>query len=281
MICAKKMEGKIAQHMQILSSSTSEENVLKSLQDLNILVNSRSLNSQQLLALISPNLLFRRLALNHTNEVSSLTALLKKLLDYMKPETVITEYEVEAMQGVNHPSIEVRELCLHQVERCVQTNSGALKVIQNLDLVNFVIRNLGHSHMSCAKIASSILLSISRHGDGLALLLNSHSQAEFSEIMKGSATISFRVYELCIKIFEASQQAYEELRPIFISLASQIESEDVLVQMNCIELLTDLVSINEVAYQFPEETGVNQKLYAILTSIESNPLAGLLVPGKL
>ena len=274
------MEGKIAEHMRILSCSTSGENVLKSLQDLNILVNSRSLSSEQLLALISPNLLFRRLALNHTSEMSYLTTLLKKLLDYMKPENVITEYEVEAMQGVNHPAIEVRELCLHQVERSVKTNSGAMKVIQNLDLVNFVIRNLAHSDMSCAKIASSILLSISRHGDGLALLLDAHAHAEFSEIMKESPTVSFRVYELCVKIFEANQQAYEELRPIFISLASEIESEDVLLQMNCIELLTDLISINEVAYQFPEETGINQKLYSVLTSVESNPLAALLIPGK-
>jgi hypothetical protein len=275
------MEAKIAQHVQIISGSTSGENVLKSLQDLNILVDSKTLNSDQLLALIPPSLLFRRLALNHTSEISYCTRLLKKLLNYMKPEMIITEYEEEAVQGVNHPSVEVRELCLHQVDSCVQTNSGVLKVIQNLDLVNFVIRNLSHSHMGCAKVASNILLSISRHGDGLALLLDTYPQVEFAELMKEGDTICFRVYELFVKIFEANQNVYEQFRPMFTRLAAEINSDDVLVQMNCIELLTDLISVNEVAYQFPEETGVNQKLYSILTSVESNPLAALLIPGKL
>jgi hypothetical protein len=274
------MEAKITQHVQILSSSTSGENVLKSLQDLNIFVDSRNLNSEQLLMLIPPSLLFRRLALNHTSEIGYCTSLLKTLLNYMKPEVIITEYEVEAMQGVNHPSVEVRELCLHQVERSAQTNSGVLKVIQNLDLVNFVIRNLGHSHMGCATVASSILLYVSRHGDGLALLLDSHHHAEFLELMRESHTVCFRVYELFVKMFEANQNAYEQFKPMFTNLADKVNSDDVLIQMNCIELLTDLVNINEAAYQFPEEAGVNQKLYSILMSVESNPLAALLVPGK-
>jgi 26S proteasome non-ATPase regulatory subunit 5 len=274
------MEAKIAQHVQVLSGSTSDENVLKSLQDLNILVDSRSLNSEQLLTLIPPGLLFRRLALNHKSEISHCAGLLKKLLNYMKPELIITEYEVAAMQGVNHPSVEVRELCLSQVERCVQTNSGVLRIIQNLDLVSFVIRNLSHSHMGCAKVASSILLNISRHGDGLALLLDTCPQAEFAELMNEGNTICFRVYELFVKIFEANQNSYEQFRPIFTRLAAEVDSDDVLIQMNCIELLTDLVTINKVAYKLPEETGVNQKLYSILISAESNPLAALLIPGR-
>ena len=274
------MEAKIAQHIQVLSGSTSDENVLKSLQDLNILVDSGKLSSEQLLTLIPPGLLFRRLALNHTSEISHCTGLLKKLLNYMKPELIFSEYEVEAMQGVNHPSVEVRELCLNQVERCVQTNSGILKVIQNIDLVSFVIRNLSHSHMGCAKVASSILLNISRHSDGLALLLDIIPQAEFAELMSESQTICFRIYELFVKIFEANQNAYEQFKPVFTRLAAEIDSDDVLIQMNCIELLTDLVTINEVAYKLPAETGVNQKLYSILISPESNPLAALLIPGN-
>ena len=274
------MEERIAQHVQVLSAGTSEENVLKSLQDLSILVDSRTLNSEQLQALIPPSLLFRRLALNRTSEISYCIVVLKKLLNYMKPEIILTEYEFEAMQGVNHPSVEVRQLCLHQVERCVQTNSGVLKVIQNLDLLNFVIRNLGHADMGCAKVATNILLGLSRHSDGLALLLDANHESEFSELMKSNETVCFRVYELFVKIFEAKQEAYEKLKPIFVSLAAEVNSDDVLVQMNCIELLTDLIGINEVAYHVPEETGVNQKLYNILTSSESNPLAGLLMPGK-
>lgn len=274
------MDAKIAQHVQIISSPASGENVLKCLQDLNILVDSRSLSSEELLVLIPPSILFRRLALNHTREIMHCTALLKKLLNYMKPELIMSEFEVEAMQGVNHPSVEVRELCLHQVERCVQTNSGVLKVIQNLDLINFVIRNLGHSHIGCAKIASSILLTVSRHSEGLALLVNRHSQAEFSELMTESSVICFRVYELFVKIFEANQNAYEQFETIFTSLAAKIDSEDVLIQMNCIELLTDIVCINEVAYQFPEKTGINKKLYSVLISAEANPLAALVLPGE-
>jgi hypothetical protein len=81
-------------------------------------------------------------------------------------------------------------------------------------------------------------------------------------------------------MFEANQNAYEQFKPMFTNLADKVNSDDVLIQMNCIELLTDLVNINEAAYQFPEEAGVNQKLYSILMSVESNPLAALLVPGK-
>ncbi|XP_046844074.1 26S proteasome non-ATPase regulatory subunit 5-like isoform X2 [Xenia sp. Carnegie-2017] len=278
------MEVKVAQiarHIEVISSSMSGENVVKSLQELILIVDSRNFNGEQLLELIPPSLLFRRLSSSDRNgEIKHCSILLKKLLNYMKAEEVITKYGMEAMQGVNHPTVEVRELCLHQCERCVQTNNGVLKIIENVDLINYIIRNLAHSDMGCAKISRDILVSVSRHGDGLALLLQANTQSEFAELMKESDTICFRVFELFVKIFEVNQDSFEKFQAIFNSFVAKINSNDVLLQMNCIEMLTDLIIINDTAFQFAEETGVSQKLYDLFQNQESNPHVALLVPVK-
>ena len=278
-VAHQKMEDKIGQHVRNLSNFGSEENVLKSLHELKVLIESRAIEGERLVALIPPGILFRRLASSNNDEIQICTVLLKKLFNFVKPELVIAEYEDAAVQGINHPSENVRELCLAQVERCVQTNRGLMTVIQTSDLLNFVIRGLGDENMGCAKIACSVLVNVGKHHDGLRLLLDQSHQAEFEELMAKNDTVRFRVYELFVKIAQSDNEAFSQVQPLFHRMTGEINSDDVLVQMNCIELLTDIIGIGESGFNLPEQLGVNKKLYDILKSPESNLLSSLLIPG--
>lgn len=273
------MEDEIGQHVRNLSNFGREGNVLRSLNELKRIVELRAIDGAQLVVLIPPSILFRRLESSHDDdEIKVCTIILTKLLSFLKPELILAEYEEVAVQGLNHPSEDVRELCLCQVERCVQTVGGVVTVIETSDLLNFVIRSLGDGNMSCAKVACSILVNVGKHHDGLKLLLDMTHQAEFEELMAKNDTVRFRVYELFVKIAESNHTIFLQVRPLFHRMASEINSDDVLVQMNCIELLTDVIGIGESGFNLPEEVGVTRKLYDILKSPDSNPLSLLLIP---
>ena len=267
------------QHVQNLLTFANERDVLRTLHELNVIVDSRTINGEQLVNLIPPSILLRRLTSNNSEEIKICIVLLKKLLSYVKPELIVAEYEEAAVQGLNHPSEAVREFCLRQVERCVQTFSGLITVIESSDLLNFVIRSLSDSNMGCAKVACSILVCIGKYPDGLALLLDKTHQAEFEELMIKNDTVRFRVYDLFVKIVECNPGVFSQLRPLFNKMANEINRDDVLLQMNCVELLTDVISIGKSGFNLPEECGVSKKLYDILKSPESNPLSSLLIPG--
>lgn len=266
------------QHVQNLLTFANERDVLRTLHELNVIVDSRTINGEQLVNLIRPSILLRRLTSNNSEEIKICIVLLKKLLSYVKPELIVAEYEEAAVQGLNHPSEAVREFCLRQVDRCVQTFSGLITVIESSDLLNFVIRSLSDSNMGCAKVACSILVCIGKYPDGLALLLDKTHQAEFEELMIKNDTVRFRVYDLFVKIVECNPGVFSQLRPLFNKMANEINSDDVLLQMNCVELLTDVISIGKSGFNLPEECGVSKKLYDILKSPESNPLSSLLIP---
>ena len=55
--------------------------------------------------------------------------------------------------------------------------------------------------------------------------------------------------------------------------------DDVLVQLNAIELLSDLAT-SPHGLQYLDEEGIVEKLEVMMTELAQNPLAGLILPGK-
>lgn len=61
-------------------------------------------------------------------------------------------------------------------------------------------------------------------------------------------------------------------------LLNEIYKDDILVQLNAIELLSEL-AMKEHGLTYLDEQGIVGKLESMMGSIESDPMAGLLLPG--
>ena len=74
-----------------------------------------------------------------------------------------------------------------------------------------------------------------------------------------------------------SRAHVSELLP---ALLSELNGSDVLLQLNCLELLTKL-ALCDHGLQYLEEHGVLKSLAVKVATISEDPLASLVLPGKL
>ena len=61
---------------------------------------------------------------------------------------------------------------------------------------------------------------------------------------------------------------------------NELHKDDILLQLNCLELLSDLATV-EHGLAYLDQQGVVSKLESMLQSSQSDPLAGFLTPGSI
>lgn len=264
-------------------SNSSEDDVKSYLKDLNLLLESSTSNTQQLVAIIPCEVLFN--CLRSSNEKQNLLCkkILKKVLQFEKPDAVVTKYHDYVIEGMNHPSFEIRELCLNEIERCSKTVNGILALVDKADLLAYVCRCIADENLSCAQLACSTFKNLAKHETGLTVIFHHQLQSEFNELFQNKEVIRLRVFELFIDIQKNSVEAFQSCKRagVFEKLLKELNSDDILVQMNCFELLTNLASSSEHGLVFLEQNGVMTKLHNMLLEAETNPLIDLVIPGEL
>ena len=62
-------------------------------------------------------------------------------------------------------------------------------------------------------------------------------------------------------------------------LLGELESDDILNHLNCLELLTT-IAVTAHGYRYLQDHGVLERLDNMIGDIETNPLGGLLLPGS-
>lgn len=270
--------------MEIVENISNSQNgdVISYLKDLNVLIESSSSNTQQLAKLIPSELLFS--CLKSSNEKQNLLCkkILKKVLQFEKPDAVVTKYHDYVIEGMNHPSSEIRELCLSEVERCSKTVNGVLALVEKGELLSYVCRAIADENLSCAQLACNTFKNLAKNETGTAVIYGHQLQSEFNALLQNKEVVRLRVYEMFIEMQKDSADAFDSCKRagIFEKLLKELDSEDILVQMNCFELLTILASSGEHGLVYLEQNGVMTKLHSMLLDAENNPLMELAIPGR-
>ncbi|XP_031558026.1 26S proteasome non-ATPase regulatory subunit 5-like [Actinia tenebrosa] len=261
-------------------SNSSGEEILLYLKDLSILINT-SQGASEMVSLIPCQLLFRCLKSSNDKQNFYCKSILKKVLQFEKPDAVVLKYHDYVIEGMNHSYFEIRELCLSEVERCSRSVNGVLALVDNVDLLSYVARCIADENLICAKMACKVLTNLSKHEPGLAILFQHQLQSKFTELLRKKEVIRFRVFDIFIDIQKQSDEAFEACKVvgIFETLLKELEGDDILVQMNCFELLSNLASSSERGLLYLEEHGVVVKLYNMLLSTKEDPMMELAVPG--
>lgn len=253
------------------------------LQDLSALLNSPSFSLRELAPHVPVRLLFGCLTTTHEEQILLCKGILKKLLSVEKADAIITHYHDFVIEGLNHPQFEVREFCLGELERCSASINGLLALLDNVDILVYTVRSLSDEHLACAKLATNTLTNAAKHESGLEILFQHQIQSEFDEVLTKKDVIRFRVYELMVVIQALSERAFDSCRKsgVLEKLAKELDGDDILLRLNCIELLTQLADSGKNGLMFVEESGIVTRLNNLLMSAESDPLMSLMLPSKI
>lgn len=264
-------------------SVSSGHDLVVALQDLSALLNSPSFGLRELAPYISVHLLFGCLSTTNEEQILLCKGILKKLLSLEKADAVITHYHDFVIEGLNHPQFEVREFCLGELERCSTSINGLLALLDNVDILVYTARALSDENLTCVKLATNTLINTAKHDSGLEILFQHQIQSEFDELLTKKDVIRFRVYELMVSVQALSERAFKSCRNsgVLEKLTKELDGDDILLRLNCIELLTQLADSGKNGLMFVEESGIVTRLNNLLISAETDPLMSLMLPSKI
>lgn len=264
-------------------SVSSGHDLVVALQDLSALLNSPSFGLRELTPYISVHLLFGCLSTTNEEQILLCKGILKKLLSLAKADAVITHYHDFVIEGLNHPQFEVREFCLGELERCSTSINGLLALLDNVDILVYTARALSDENLTCVKLATNTLINTAKHDSGLEILFQHQIQSEFDELLTKKDVIRFRVYELMVSVQALSERAFKSCQNsgVLEKLTKELDGDDILLRLNCIELLTQLADSGKNGLMFVEDSGIVRRLNNLLISAETDPLMSLMLPSKI
>ena len=125
-----------------------------------------------------------------------------------------------------------------------------------------------------------MLVSMSETGAGLTMLTSTETVTQLKEIMKKSSVMMMRVLELVVKVSQLSEDHLQRMDKtgMLSQLVDILASNDFLLQLNSVELLTQL-AITSHGQLYLETAGVMTTLATLLQDCHNMPFAQILIPG--
>lgn len=264
---------------------TSPENSLKIMKEINVLMSSvpqsdiaNVVREFQIIPLI-------RYIIQDTpsqkDDQEAAINFLTKLLDSISPNIVIQKFLPELILALQSNLLEIKEMALKQVKRCLTDNIATSNMMESIDLLCCIIHLLGDD-MCLAKISTIILSTIGKYTDALPIIFSSRVNNEFQNLIMKGDTIRFRVYEVFVKIACCSPEALQKVIEMeyLQQLTSEIYKNDMLLLLNCVELLTSLALVDHGLVCL-EQYGLLNKLQEMLKTYLEHYFGSFVLPGLL
>lgn len=205
---------------------------------------------------------------------------MKALFGILEPGEVYQRYSTEISQLIIHPADVVRSLVLHEIF-CIVSNPQKLPLLlKDVNLLVAVINRIGDDNLVVANCAMRIMKEIGKNPNGLQILYTGELLRSFARLLVKNDTISFRIYEIVVDVAKSSKEGLEaSAQSGFLnSLFDVLENEDILLQINALEILTEL-ALTEEGLNYLEQQEVIRKFVQKITQANENPLSNLLIPG--
>ncbi|KAL3871455.1 hypothetical protein ACJMK2_039451 [Sinanodonta woodiana] len=226
---------------------------------------------------ITFKVVFECLNTNDSKQLELCCEILQMLSPIMDPSLVVRHFDKELLLGLRHFQASVRLYCLNQIRRVSQ--GPVEELAQFVDIIQQLIRCMADDSMEVAKNAVEVLIAVGTTQSGLDALYN-NSMHVLLDVLVINDTIRFRVYEMVIGISKASVLGLQKSSELglLIQIVNELQRDDILVQLNCLEYLSDL-ALTDHGLLYLDQQGVVETLGRMMSFVDSGPLAGLLVPG--
>ena len=263
------------------------ENVSDALHTLNTLLEATGSGAriQEIVSFLSLQLLFETLSTvasaSCNEELRSLTCrILGKIFASLPPEEVCRQ-RLYLELGLQHDREEVRRLCLDAISG--HLDAGEVReMMGSRTMFHLVTQIVGDDSLHCAGLASELLLAVLAHPASLDPSVRSGLLIDMEGLVAKSDTVRFRVYDLVVRLSLSNDESFEFAvsTRLLHRMVEELQSGDVLVQMNSVELVLSLLNGKQGA-RFLESQGVVGTMHSLLLSVQNDPLGSIIVPSTL
>ncbi|KAL0106690.1 hypothetical protein PUN28_015323 [Cardiocondyla obscurior] len=223
--------------------------------------------------------LYSQLTSNDREVVEQVCDILTILFNVLEPGEIYQKYLDEISDLITNPNASVRLLVLREFLRTALHPQKIFQLLADTTLLVSIVNRIGDNDLNVAECAMSIVKKVGENSNGLHVLYKGELLRTFARLLQND-TISFRVYEVIVDIAKTSQEALEvSAQSGFLnSLINILENEDILLQLNALEILTQL-AVFEEGLSYLEQQEVLSKLVQKIAQVNENPLSNLLIPG--
>ncbi|XP_076285992.1 26S proteasome non-ATPase regulatory subunit 5 [Lasioglossum baleicum] len=236
--------------------------------------------SEQVARTLDYGQLFTQLTLDDSEFVNEICDILKTLFTLSEPGDVHERYVTHMSRLITHSDAVVRSLILHEI-LCVVSNPRLLPLLlTDTTLLLDVINRISDDNLTVSKCAMRIIKEIGKNANEPQMKHTFELLKNYTKSIEKDDTVSFRIYEVVVDIAKASKQGLDAaVQSGFLnSLFDTLESEDILLQVNALEVLTQL-ALTEDGLSYLEQQDVLRKLVQKIAQANENPLSNLLIPG--
>lgn len=198
----------------------------------------------------------------------------------LEPGNVHQRYQREVLQFISHSDVSVKNLVLEELLRTVSCPNTLSQLLGDTEVLVAVTEKVADDDLSVAQHAMSILKKLGETPEGLKVLYSGILLRTIAKLLAKNDIITFRVYEVVTDISKNSKIGLEaSIQSGFLqSLISVLDNEDELIQLNALEVMTDL-ALSEEGLKYLEQQEVLEKLAQKIAHANETPLSNLLIPG--
>ncbi|XP_060078581.1 26S proteasome non-ATPase regulatory subunit 5-like [Ylistrum balloti] len=224
--------------------------------------------------------LFTLLNTENGDQLELCCDILSRLLTALGPSGVLSHFNTELLHGLSHKASCVQCLCLQQLQFVGEDSQALEELVRQDDILHQAIQLIGCDSLNVSQKANNVVSCLGHSASGLTALYTSTLLQTLQQVMDRNETVRFRVYELLVKICQLSVVALEYTHEsgMLQQLLNEVHKDDILLQLNCIELLSDL-AMSEHCLVFLDQQGIIRRLDDMIASVDTDPMAGLLLPG--
>ncbi|XP_012062164.1 PREDICTED: 26S proteasome non-ATPase regulatory subunit 5 [Atta cephalotes] len=276
MIMAEWYQAKIL-HLCELNNVEDKKDVLTDIKIKFSALNNR--DAEQIARSLDYRPFYSQLTSNDREVIEQICDILTILFSMLEPGEIYQRYLIEVSALITNPNASVRLLVLREFSRTALHPQKIFQLLSDTTLLISIINRISDNDLNVAECAMSIVKKIGENPNGLHILYKGELLRTFARLLQND-TISFRVYEVIVDIAKTSQEALEvSAQSGFLnSLINILENEDILLQLNALEILTQL-AVFEEGLSYLEQQEVLSKLVQKISQVNENPLSNLLIPG--
>ena len=213
---------------------------------------------------------------------------LGKVFKFLGPVAMILKYmDIYAEMLAKKCEEKITGFYVEQLLQICQTSDGVRFLIENesvnsMSLLELVAENLQNDSLNVAKHASDVIQSLLSFSIGVNLLLSDDFMKIFKALLVKGAVIRFRVYQLFVDSLAVNDGLInnENVVEILELLMKELENDDILSQLNCLEMLCAVALSSSNGLKFIIGCGTLEKLMiSLFGEKELDPLQQLLVQG--
>ncbi|XP_058834476.1 26S proteasome non-ATPase regulatory subunit 5 [Topomyia yanbarensis] len=173
-------------------------------------------------------------------------------------------------KSLSHANPKVQTFGLRELRRLLGTQPD---LFANETLILLVIKCLASEDISVGTPSIELLVLL------LPRFVNLRGiQENLESLLRKNEIIRCRLYEVAVKLSLQSEELLNTMEKILQNAVKELDVEDVLLQLNVLQVLSEL-AVNNHGMAYLENNGVFDNLLRKIDKLDDDPLASILIPG--